>query len=184
MSQHLTVEELDTKLPWICQSPRDTGRLEMIVARPAEGERVVQEVAELSLEGLVGDNWLVRGSRRTADGTAHPEMQITLMNARAIEAIAQERERWPLAGDQLFVDLDLSMDNLPPGRQIAIGTAVLEITAMLHSGCNKFSGRFGQEALRWVNSREGRALRLRGVYARVVQPGVIRPGDLVVMKRS
>lgn len=178
MIQFRTREELEAAVPWIQQSPKTGGRLEMIVIRPAEDQRTVVESAGLSIEeGLTGDNWQSRGSRRTEDGSAHPEMQITLMNARAAQVIAQDRERWPLAGDQLYVDLDLSA--LEPGQRLRIGSALLEITGMLHSGCRKFSDRFGQEALRWVNSPEGRQMRLRGIYARVVRTGTIRTGDPV-----
>ena len=182
MITHATQEDLAGRLPWICQSPRDTGRLEMIVARPEVELRLVQERGELDpVMGLVGDNWRPRGSSRTADGQAHPEMQIALINARVAQAVAGARERWPLAGDQLYVDLDLSVANLPPGQQLTVGTAVLEITPMRHTGCAKFTSRFGHDAIRWVNSAEGQALRLRGVYARVIQPGVIHAGDRVVV---
>jgi MOSC domain-containing protein YiiM len=180
MSTQLTMADLQARLFEAGESPKDNGVLEMIVARPAIGERRAMECAELDLvEGLVGDNWRARGSKHTDDGQAHPEAQITLMNCRVIQLIAQDRSRWPLAGDQLFVDLELSHDNLQPGQRLAIGTAVLEITDLLHSGCEKFTERFGHDAIRFVNSSEGRHLRRRGIYARVVQPGVICPGDRI-----
>lgn len=152
----------------------------MIVSRPASDRREVLAVAELDLvNGLVGDNWRARGSRSTPDGSAHPDMQLNLMNARAIALVARTRDRWPLAGDQLYVDLDLSTANLPPGTRMAIGTAVIEVTAVPHTGCAKFTQRFGADAMKFVNSPVGRALNLRGINAKVVQPGAIRAGDTV-----
>ncbi len=184
MHNHITADVLQTALTWVKQSPTDEGLLEMIVARPAFDERQVLMVGELHPEtGLIGDNWQVRGSKRTEDGTSHPEMQITLMNARAIQTLTQNRERWPLAGDQLFVDLDLTPTNLPPGHRLEIGSAVLEITAIPHTGCQKFTDRFGHDAIRWVNSPEGRELRLRGIYAKVIQPGKIQAGDAIIVRR-
>jgi MOSC domain-containing protein YiiM len=130
-------------------------------------------------EGLVGDNWQTRGSSRTPDGSSHPEMQLNIMNARVINLLAQEKECWQLAGDQLFVDMDLSALNLPPGTQIALGSAVIEVTAQPHTGCQKFAARFGPDALKFVSSREGRELNLRGINAKVVRDGVIRVGDVL-----
>ena len=101
------------------------------------------------------------------------------MNARAAAAIAGERERWPLAGDQLYVDLDLSLANLPPGSRVQIGSAVIEFSEAPHTGCAKFSARFGVDALRFVNSPTGRELRLRGANCRVVVAGTVRPGDAI-----
>ena len=148
--------------------------------RPAEDEREVLDECTLDLvEGLVGDAWLARGSRAMPDGSANPDAQLTLMNARAAEAITGSRERWPLAGDQFYVDLDLGIENLPAGSQLAIGDAVVEVTPEPHTGCAKFSARFGTEALKFVNKSPGRELRLRGVNARVVTPGTVRPGDTI-----
>lgn len=180
MDLHLTMADIQTGLTDLGTSPQDKGILEMIVCRPIIGERIVLDRAELNLtDGLVGDNWQARGSKATENGSAHPEAQITLMNSRIIQLIAQDRSRWPLAGDQLFVDLDLSTENLQPGQRLAIGTAVLEITPMLHAGCDKFTERYGHDAIRFVNSPEGREQRRRGIYARVIQPGIIQNGDTV-----
>lgn len=180
MVRFLTQEELEAGLDAVLQAPKDEGRLELIVRRPAIDEReIVVEGALDVTAGLVGDNWSTRGSSSTADGSAHPGAQLTLMNARVIALLAQEQARWPPAGDQLFVDLDLSVENLPPGTRLALGTAVIEVTAKPHTGCQKFAARFGAEALRFVNTPQGRQLRLRGVHARVVQPGAIRVGDRV-----
>jgi hypothetical protein len=167
----------------ILQSPKDTGVLALISRRPRVEEREVLQEAEISLtEGLVGDNWKTRGSSRTPDGTAHPDLQLTVMNARVIALIA-DAPHWALAGDQLFVDLDLSGTNLPPGTQLELGEAVIEITPYPHAGCRKFAARFGPDALNFVNSALGKELQLRGVNAKVVRPGRIRVGD-VVRKRA
>jgi hypothetical protein len=178
--RHLSLAELEAGLEMIRQAPRDEGQLELIVRRPqVELREALQEgLLDLS-EGLVGDNWKTRGSSRTADGSAHPDMQLNVMNARVIALLAQEKERWQLAGDQLFIDLDLSAENLPPGTRLALGSAVIEITHQPHTGCAKFMSRFGVDALKFVNSTEGKALRLRGLNAKVVQAGVIRVGDHV-----
>jgi hypothetical protein len=171
---------LEASVETIRLAPATEGTLELIVRRPGVGEREVLGEATLDVEeGLVGDTWRARGSSRTENGSAHPGMQLALMNARVIAAIAGDRDRWPLAGDQLYVDLDLSPENLPPGTRLAVGSAVLEVTAVLHTGCAKFTERFGHAAIRFVNSHTGRALRLRGMYTRVVEPGRIRAGDLV-----
>jgi len=178
--EYLSMAELEAGLDHIRQAPGQHGRLKMIVRRPQEDERDVTTHGELSLtEGLVGDNWKSRGSRHTPDGSATLYSQITVMNARCAALLAQREERWALAGDQLFVDFDLSEDNIPPGTRLAVGSAVLEVSAEPHSGCKKFSARFGVEAMKFVNSPEGKRLHLRGINARVIQAGEIRVGDLV-----
>lgn len=177
---HLTVEELQAGLDHIRAAPRDDGELAMIVARPDVMERRLLDEGQLDIDvGLVGDNWLARGSSRTPDGLAAPDKQITVMNVRVADLVARGREQAPLAGDQLYVDFDLSIDNLPPGSRLAIGDAVLEVSESPHLGCAKFVARFGEEAMRFVNGRVGRALRMRGVNTRVVVPGTIRVGDRV-----
>ena len=178
--KHLNMEELEEGLDEIRRSPKDNGVLKMIVRRPAVDEREVLEIGELDLEeGLRGDNWKARGSTMTADGSAHPDAQLNVMNSRVIALLAQDRERWQLAGDQLYVDLDLSAENLPPGSRLAIGSALIEVTALPHTGCKKFAERFGADATRFVNSSAGKELKLRGVNAKIVQPGVVRVGDAV-----
>ena len=173
-----TTDELLAALAHLQASPLDEGPLELIVSRPTVDERVVLTNAELRVEdGLVGDTWRQRGSRNTEDGSAEIDRQLTLMNARAIALFAGERSRWPLAGDQLYVDLNLSEDNLPAGTQLRLGTAVLEVTALPHTGCAKFRERFGLDVSRFINSDEGRRLNLRGINARVVSSGTIRTGD-------
>lgn len=179
-TEYLSMTELEAGLDHIRQAPKEQGTLTMIVRRPQENERESIEQGELSLtDGLVGDNWHARGSRHTPDGSANLFAQVTLMNARCIALVAQSEERWSLAGDQLFVDFDLSDDNIPPGTRLAIGSAIVEVSAQPHSGCKKFSERFGVEAMKFVNSPEGKQLHLRGINARVVKAGIIRAGDTV-----
>jgi hypothetical protein len=176
--QHPTLEELEARLDWIRNSPTNDGIVELIVRRPQVDGREVLEEGELDLTvGLVGDTWSVRPSSRTPDGSPHPEKQLNIMNSRAIALIAGEQERWQLAGDQLYIDLDLSDENLPPGTRLAIGTATIEVTALPHTGCQKFKARFGIDAMKFVNSPVGTALHLRGINAKVVRPGRVRVGD-------
>jgi len=178
--KHLTMEELEAGLEAIRQSPKDEGLLELIVRRPQTDEREVLDEGELDLtEGLRGDNWITRRSSLTADGSPHRDTQLTLMNSRVITVLAQDRERWPPAGDQLFVDMDLSVENLPPGSRLAIGSTLIQVTAQPHTGCKKFAERFGVDAVKFVNSPMGKKLNLRGINAKVVQPGAIRVGDRV-----
>ncbi len=177
---HRSEEDLTAELGQIAASPQVEGVVALIVRRPEVDEREVVEVAELDLvEGLVGDMWRRRGSSRTPDGSANPDAQVTMMNARAAQAVAGSKERWSLAGDQLFVDFDLSTENLPAGTRLAVGSAIVEVTPEPHTGCAKFRARFGPAALRWVNQPPGRELRLRGVNVRVVESGTVRTGDSI-----
>jgi MOSC domain-containing protein YiiM len=180
MLQYLDLATLEQGLDHIREAPADLGTLELIVRRPAVDEReVVTEVRVDTVDGLEGDTWCVRGSSRTTDGGPNPDAQLTLMNARAAAAIAGERDRWPLAGDQLYVDLDISVTNLPPGSRVQIGSAVIEFSESPHTGCAKFQSRYGNDSLRFVNSPVGRELRLRGANCRVVVPGVVQVGDTI-----
>ena len=177
--KHLTMDELEAALDHIRSSPADEGSLHLIVRRPSVSTREVLEEGQLDLEqGLVGDSWISRGSSTTVDGSAHPEMQLNVMNSRVVALVAQDHERWPLAGDQLYLDLDLSHTNLPVGSRLAIGSAIIEITAPPHTGCKKFVSRFGSDAMKFVNSDLGKKLRLRGANAKVVQSGTIRVGEV------
>ncbi len=174
-----TTAQLEARIDHVAAAPSDIGRVELVVARPAKGERLVLESAELRPGvGLVGDNYLERGSSQPGGGPADPLGELNLMSARALDAVAgDDRERWPLAGDQLIVDFDLSEANCPAGTRLAVGTAVIEVTTKPHNGCAKFSDRYGIDAARWINSRQD--LRLRGICAVVVETGTVTPGDTI-----
>ena len=178
--RHLSTADLEAGLDEIRNSPKDQGILDLIVSRPEEDGREVMELADLHVElGLVGDTWQDRPSIRSGDGKAHPDMQITMMNSRFAALVAQSKDRWELAGDQLYVDLDLSKANVPPGTRISVGSAILEATEQPHTGCKKFAARFGIDALKLTGSSIGKELQLRGINLKVIQGGEIKPGDAV-----
>lgn len=180
-ARHLTLDELNAGLGTVRQAPTDHGVLRLIVRRPAIGEREVLDEARLDVqEGLAGDNWSARARQQTPPREPNPQTQLTLMNARVADLVSDgRRERWPLAGDQLYVDLDIGRANLPAGSRLRIGGALVEVTPEPHTGCRKFVERFGIDAMAFVNSDEGRQLCLRGINTRVVQAGTIRVGDRV-----
>ena len=177
---HVDTAALEAGVDDVRRSPKDSGAVELIVRRPELDQReVLNEAVVDAAVGIVGDNWQVRGSSSTPDGAANPLAQVTVMNSRAAALIAGDRDRWPLAGDQLYVDFDISAANTPPGTRLAIGAVVVEVTDKPHTGCTKFSARFGSDAWRFVNSPVGRELNLRGINARVVVAGTIYSGDVV-----
>jgi hypothetical protein len=178
--QHKTEEELEDGLAEIRRSPLTVGVVELIVRRPAIGERQILHVGELNLaEGLAGDSWNQRSSKRTDDGSPHPDMQLNVINARVSRLLADDDADRALAGDQLHVDLDLSGANLPAGTRLGLGSAIIQVTDQPHTGCAQFTQRFGLAAHRWVNSPAGRELNLRGINARVLQPGTVASGDVI-----
>jgi len=177
---HLTEPQLESGLAHIRQSPPDNGALEMIVIRPRSNERTVLEKCQLSAKlGVHGDDWADHCWKTLPDGSPHPEVQVALMNSRAVALLAQDRARWTLAGDNLFVDLDLSNENLQSGQRLAIGSVILELTPHAHNGCGKFMERYGKAAVKFVNSPVGKQLHLRGIYAKVVQDGLVTVGDRI-----
>jgi MOSC domain-containing protein YiiM len=181
VAKHLSSDELEAGLDEIRRAPTDEGAVALVVRRPVENERELLEEGTLDpAEGLVGDMWIRRGSKRTPDGSAHPDMQLTLMSARVVDLVAAgAKERWALAGDQIYVDLDLSVENLPAGTRLALGSAMIEVTPEPHTGCAKFHARFGADAHRFVNTKQHRHLRLRGLNAKVVEGGTVAPGDTI-----
>lgn len=171
---HLSMEQLEARLDDIRDAPKDAGVVHLIVRRPETLEREILDEGQFdTAEGLVGDNWRARGSGQTADGSADPECQITIMNSRVTDLVAQDKDRWHLAGDQLYVEMDISRENLPPGTKLGIGDAVLEVSAKPHTGCGKFVERFGADAMKFVNSAVGREMCLRGINTWVIQPGAV-----------
>ena len=183
-SHHRSADELAKGLDHVRVAPTDRGTVELLAVRPALDERLLPTTVEISTElGVVGDTWNERPSRRTPDGGPNPAAQVTVMSSRAVALVAGHRSRWALAGDQVYADLDLSRDNLPTGTRLHLGDAVLEVTDAPHTGCAKFSERFGVEALRLTATPEGTALRLRGINTRVVRGGSVSVGDEVSVER-
>ncbi len=177
--RHLSTAELEQGLDNIFESPDDSGELKLIVRRPEVDRRESITEGYLDVEeGLVGDNWRARGSRHMPDGSADPEMQLNIMNARVVALVADALGRQELAGDQLYLDLNLGSDNLPPGARLAIGDAIIEITEPPHTGCKKFASRFGRDATVFVNSGMGKKLNFRGINAKVTKSGDIKVGDV------
>ena len=177
--------QLDTHVDHIRNAPSTVGTVDLIVSRQAHAERTVLDTATLDLDqGLAGDSWSQRPSRNGPDGGPDPDSQLNIMSSRAIAAIAGDKEHWHHAGDQFFLDVDLSHDNLPTGSRLRLGDeAVIEITAKSHNGCAKFRGRYGLDAMRWVNGPAGKELRIRGLCAKVIVPGIVHRGDKVVVMR-
>ena len=169
----MEVDHLQAGLPHILDSPSDLGTVELVVRRPAEGEREVLNEGTVDFPGLVGD-------RQTLRQDTHAGTEITIMNARVVDLVAGgDRARWALAGDQLYVDFDLRHENLPPGTRLQVGSATLEVSELPHTGCAKFTARFGSAATQFINGKPHRDLRLRGMNARVITPGTVRPGDTI-----
>ena len=164
----------------VLASPCCEAAVSLIVRRPARDQREVLTEARLDPgEGLVGDDWLARGSKLTPDGSADPLSQLTIINTRVLEAIEPDRSRWPLSGGQLYAELDLSSANLPVGARLRVGEALVEVTERPHTGCAKYAARFGLDALRWISTPTGRAARMRGAYVRVLEGGTVRLGDSI-----
>ena len=177
---HLDTDGLEAGIDYILDTPDDKGLVRMIVSRPETGIRKILKSASLdTIEGLIGDNWKDRGSSSTSDKSADPETQITIMNSRVIELIAHSSDRWKLAGDQLFIEIDISRNNLPPGSKLKVGSAIIEVSGKPHTGCQKFSQRFGLDALKFVSTPMARELCFRGINARVMKSGIVTVGDIV-----
>jgi hypothetical protein len=180
-----TATELSASLEHLRAAPATEGTLALVVRRPDVDRREILAEGRLDLEdGLVGDNWLSRATSHAIAEGRHLEAQLNVMSARMVALLADSPEAQALAGDQLYVDLDISLANVPTGTRLAIGDpdaggAVIEVTKKPHHGCAKFRARFGDDAVAFVNSEAGKELRLRGFNARVVQAGVVRPGDPV-----
>lgn len=180
MNQFARLAELKAKIPKILDSPKDEGAIKMMTIRPESNQRKIVQELELNRKlGCVGDIWSSKPSSSTPDGSPHPEKQLTIMNSRCVQAIAGSKDRWSLAGDQVYADLDLSLDNIPPGTQLQMGSAIVEVSAHPHTGCKKFVERFGVDALRFVSSPAGKQNNFRGINAFVVKEGTITSSDTI-----
>jgi len=178
--KYATLNDIENRMHWVLDSPSDRGRVELIVVRPQTDKREVLSQVLFSPEaGVTGDNWQNQCWKTLANGQADPVVQVAIMNARMIDVLTDDKNDWPLAGDQLFVDLDLSVNNLSPGAQLQAGTAVLEITVEPHRACHKFKQRFGETARQYVNSVQGDTHRLRGIYAKIISTGEVSIGDVI-----
>lgn len=170
---HRPLAELEAGLASLAGAPREVGRVELIVRRPTSGVREVLAVAELDpVRGLVGDRWAAAAAPLSTT-------QLTIMSARVMALLAPDREFWPLAGDQIFADFDLSVQHVPPGTRLALGRAIVEASMEPHTGCKKFRARYGLDALRFIGAPEHKHLQMRGINATVVTAGVVRPGDAI-----
>ncbi len=175
------LKDLQIGLEEIISSPKQTGTVEMIVSRPKIGTRKILKTAELDQHlGLIGDNWYDRDASSTQKKSPDKELQITIMNSRVIQLITQKHDQWPLAGDQLYIEMDVSRKNLPPGSLLEIGSALLQVSEKPHTGCKKFSERFGLDALKFISSKQGRVLSLRGINASIIKSGIVQTGDKVI----
>jgi hypothetical protein len=174
-----SLAQLESALDHLRAAPGDAGTLTLVVRRPQRLTReLLTEAVIDEADGLVGDSWLSRATSRAKAVGRHFDAQVTVMSSRMVGLLGDTDAERALAGDQLYVDLDLSHDNLPAGSRIEVGAdVVLEVTAKPHAGCKKFLDRFGADAVAFVNSEEGSRLRLRGLNARVVRGGVVRVGD-------
>lgn len=180
-SEPVERDRLHDGLGRVREAPVDAGPIELIVRRPAVDGRELVESAELDREhGLIGDRW-----SRGEDGADNDQVTVIGSRAAALFADSTDPAAWAPAGDQLYVDLDLSEANLPAGTRLSIGEVVMvEVTDEPHLGCGKFVRRFGVEAMKLANSEIGRELRLRGLHVRVIEPGTVRRGDRIVVRRS
>lgn len=178
---HRPLSHLESQLPHLRSAPRDAGVLALVVRRPGPRKREILAVGTLHPEnGLVGDDWAARGRRRGRTTASYAARSITVMSHRMVSLLADTDEDRAWAGDQLYVDLDLSVDNLPAGSRLGVGAdAVIEVSKYPHTGCAKFVERYGADATHFVNTVEGRALRLRGLNGTVTAAGTVRPGDPV-----
>lgn len=176
---NLTTEQITERVSKLTPAPTDSGMVATLIVRPDTNERkIVPSIHVIPGEGIVGDNYLARGDKRTPDGSAHPEGQICLMNASVLDVLADgDTNKWQLAGDQILVDFDLSTDNIPGGTRLSIGTATFEVSNKPHNGCAKFAERFGMDASRFVNS--DKVQRYRGINVMVVTEGDVSVGDTI-----
>jgi hypothetical protein len=180
MDNHVTFDKLQEGLAEISQAPKNHGNIELLVIRPVQYERkVVNEITMHPITGCEGDIWHSKKTSSTPDGKPNPERQVTLINSRVLALLEGAKDTWPKAGDQVYVDMDLSKENLPAGTDLSLGSAIIRVSAQPHNGCKKFAERYGIDATRFVNSSLGKAKSLRGINCYIVKEGIVKMGDTV-----
>jgi hypothetical protein len=180
MHKHRTRAEIEAGIGPVLQSPAEGAAVEALFSRPAPGKRLDLPALEVSVSGgIAGDHWSLGCWKTLPDGSPDPDVQVSLMNRRMLHLIAGARDNWARAGNNIIVDMDLSIDNLPIGQRLRVGTAELEIGPVANTGCDFFIERYGRDACVFVNTGIAKQKRLRGVYARVVKDGQIRIGDII-----
>jgi hypothetical protein len=170
-AHHLASDELERGYAQL-SPPKDSGELALICARGEDGQRSELQRAALSVRGgLPGDAWF-------RDCPEKVDAQLTVMRVDVARLFANGQSI-TLAGDNLFVDLDLSKANLPCGSRLRIGGALLEVTPEPHNGCLKFRQRFGADALRFTAEPNRHDQHLRGIYLKTVEAGEVAVGDTI-----
>jgi hypothetical protein len=160
-------------------APRDSGRIVQLCVRPDVNKRAFPEVLELCpRRGAIGDRWEWRTWMHLPDGSPDPRVQLALMDHRILAFLQDLTGCSHHPGDTCLLDLDLHADRLPAGSRLQIGSAVLEISDVENDACGKFATHYGAEVFSWIRAPANRARRLRGAFARVVQGGLVRNGDL------
>jgi len=167
-----SLESLEARKPWVLDAPKDNAPVLSLCIRPAEGERrFVERIRFDPQAGVVGDRWRWKAWMHLPDGRPDPRIQVCMLGTRVLQLVRREGSSMIHPGDTVIADMDFSEANLPAGQRLQLGSAVLEVSDVFNTGCAKWQERYGPAALRWINRPGNRALRLRGILARVVAPG-------------